>query len=449
MNKVLILSYYFPPAGGSAVQRVLKFVKYLPKYGWQPVVLTAREKDYVLRDDSLLAEVPETVKIVRTPAPDLYSRYNKMTKSGESQAADLSALSPGGSGEHGIHKLALAIRSAFFIPDARIGWLPFAVGKAIQIIRREKIKVVFATSPPFTTALAGGLVGSIMKIPWISDYRDPWTQAYFYFPRPPISQNFETFLERICLRKADRIVSINQRILNNLEAKYGKQPGSKKIVLPNGFDPEDFNDLKPLRESCFTITYTGTQNGRMHAGQFLKAIKQLGEKHPDFKKNIRLNFIGRIGPDVMHRFNDIGYSGNLHFIDHLPHRECLRYTSGADLLLLLLPEIGGDVVMTGKLFEYLRSGNPVLCLAEHGEAAEIIRRANAGFTVPNNDVDAIQKTIWSCYLKWKKGRRLLSKPPRKEVVDTYNREEVTKKLAGLFQQTASIPAIQKNRSASP
>ena len=202
-KKVLFLSYYFPPAGGSAVQRCLKFTKYLPEYGWQPHVLTARVQDVFVRDDSLMHQIPEQVKVVRTPAPDLYGIYSGRGK----RAVDLGAISTSKAGKGSwIQRLALWVRRTLFIPDARIGWLPFAFFRGLEIIRKEKIDIIFATSPPFTTALIGNLLSTFTGIPWISDYRDPWTQAYFYFKRPLISQWIENTWERKCLFHAKKVI---------------------------------------------------------------------------------------------------------------------------------------------------------------------------------------------------------------------------------------------------
>jgi glycosyltransferase involved in cell wall biosynthesis len=247
------------------------------------------------------------------------------------------------------------------------------------------------------------------------------------------------------LKNASRIVSINRRILDRLKDKYGYWPGEKEIVLSNGFDPADFINLKPFTQRFFTVTYTGTQNGRMHAGVFLEAVKQLTKEHTDFSKNIRINFIGRMGTDVLEILNKAGLSGNIQLMGHLPHHECLRYTLGADLLLLLIPESSGsDVIMTGKLFEYLRSGIPILCLSNRGEAAEIIERARAGFTVPGNEIESIKKIVWNCYFNWKKGKKLLPHHPKKEEIDKYNRFEITRQLSRVLKSTVNPSSASVN-----
>lgn len=440
MKKVLIVSYYFPPAGGSAVQRVLKFVKYLPSFGWQPVVLTAGEKSYVLRDDSLMDEIPAGVKVYRVPAPDPYGWYGRGGQDADAGPADLSAIAVG-EGQRGslLNRLGLIVRSLFFIPDARIGWLPFALWKGRQIIRREKIGVIFVTSPPFTAALVGGLLSWFTRLPWVSDYRDPWTQAYFYFPRPRIPRSFEAFLERRLLESADRLISINGRILDGLRNAYGSRLDGKEIVIPNGYDPEDFEGLEPVKDDFFSIAYTGTLNTKMKPSYFLEAVAQLAAQSPDFMNRVRLDFIGRMSADAAVLFDDRRLRGTVRLTPHLSHKACLRRTVGADLLLLLIPDWPGNaLIVTGKLFEYLRSGRPVLCLSDCGEAADIVQDAGAGFTVPAKDIDSIKAVVWVCYERWKRGESLLKEPIRRDRIQEYDRRRTCERLASVLDEVEGM-----------
>ena len=168
-----------------------------PRNGWQPVVLTARESDHALMDDTLCPDIPDRIKLIRAAAPDLYRQYTRFNKSGDTAASDLSAIAVHEKSKGSlIQKLSLWIRNAFFIPDARAGWLPFAVARGLKAIQAENIDLIFTTSPPFTTVLIGLLLKKITGLPWVSDYRDPWTQSYYYFKRPFLSARWEEYLER-------------------------------------------------------------------------------------------------------------------------------------------------------------------------------------------------------------------------------------------------------------
>jgi len=434
MKKVLFITYYFPPAGGSAVQRILKFAKYLPDSDWLPVVLTAQEDDYVLKDESLSSEIPENVNVYRIPAPDLYRWYENIGKKRSEAPADLSAIAISkGRQESALQRLALFARSLLFVPDARIAWLPQALRMGMKIVRRERVDAILTSSPPFTTALIGGLLARFTGLPWISDYRDPWTQAYFYFRRPQPSRWIEETLERRLLGRATRVVSINDRINDGLRRKYGFPKDDKWVIIPNGYDPEDFEDIQPIADKHFTITYTGTLHAKMHPSPLLEAVKQLIREHRDLADKIRLNFIGRIGQDVAPMFQEPSIAEYIRWIPHLSHGECLRYVTGANLLLLLIPNTPGhELIMTGKLFEYLRSGRPILCLAETGEAAEIIRDASAGFTVPFDDIEQIKNTVWEAFQRWKHGTSILKQPIRREKIKKYDRREHAKILGQIL-----------------
>lgn len=430
-KKVLFLSYYFPPAGGSAVQRCLKFAKYLPEYGWEPHVLTARAKDIFLRDDSLMDQIPSRVKVYRTPAPDLYGIYS----GGGKRAVDLGAISTSKAGKGSwIQKLALWIRRSFFIPDARIGWLPFAFFKGLQIIRKEKIDIIFATSPPFTTALIGHLLSTFSSIPWVSDYRDPWTQAYFYFKRPVLSQWIENKLEKKCLFHANKVISINRIILEGLAKKFSFNNESQWAIIPNGFDPEDFEDITPVKSDKFTITYTGTLNAKMHPLQLLRAVKAFSSENENFKKNICLKFIGRMGSDEKAMFAHYLESYQYQIIGHLPHREALKHTAGSTLLLLLIPETEHpELIVTGKIFEYMRSGRPILGLIpENGEAARIIRETRTGMIVPPENNELLKTNLKKNYALWKSGSDLFEEVRNEEAIQTYSRQTATGILASIF-----------------
>ena len=434
MKKVLVVSYYFPPAGGSAVQRVLKFVKYLPENGWEPVVLTAREGNYPLRDDSLSAEIPDHVRIFRTPAPDLYRMYGLMGKT-LTPEVELSALGDRDTGKTPAKKFALWIRSAFFIPDARVGWLPFALWKGLRLIRKENIDVIFTTSPPFTTALVGGLLSLFSKRPWVSDYRDPWTQAYFYFPRPGVSKLFEEFLERRLLRKADRIISINEKIVLRLKDKYRMPESDKWVVIPNGYDPEDFERLSPSENDVYTVLYAGTVHATMHPGPVLEAMAGLLARNPDLKGRMRLDVIGRVSPDTLGLFANPDFRSLVRLVPHMPHRQCLQAMVNADLLLLLIPDTPcNELIVTGKIFEYLRSGRPVLCLSEQGDAADIVRRTGSGFVVRPSDIEAIASILRQGLRRRKAGKPMLSEPPDFRRVEEFDRRQNTRILATILDE---------------
>ena len=438
MKHVLFLSYYFPPAGGSAVQRILKFVKYLPEYGWMPFVVTTESEKIILKDESLIKDIPENIKIIRTSSPDLYNFYSRFTGKAKTSDADLSALAAGSKETSLLSKAAVFIRAAFFIPDARVGWLPYVLRESLKIIRKNRIHVIFASAPPFTTLLAGAFLSKLTGIPFIADYRDPWTGAYFYFQRPLISTMFEKFLEKRCILTANRIIAINQPIAEIIKdvSRRGESLSEKIRIIPNGFDPADFEDIDPVIENGkFTVVYTGTQHARMNSVKFIRSIEKAVRSEPEIGKYLLIKFIGRTSQDVRGKIHNSKIRRNIKFIEHIPHRECLNHAAGADLLLLLIPETpGNELIVTGKLFEYLRSGMPILCLAHRGDAADIIRKANAGYTIAPDNIDEQVSFIVKSFNRFKNKKPLIEGKRDQAYIQGFSRKRSTQKLADIFNE---------------
>ena len=316
-----------------------------------------------------------------------------------------------------------------------------------KIARRENIQAIFATSPPFTSALVGGVLGRMTGLPWISDYRDPWTQAYFYFKRPGLSRFIEERLEASLVRGADCIVSVTRRILEGLDQKYGYTSGGRASVIPNGYDPADFEGLSPVRDNRFTITYTGTLHAQMSPAPLLEAIESLSKDNERFRRDIRIRFIGRMGNDIQGLISGSAVKESVEHIPHMSHEKCLRNMLGADLLLLLIPQYpGNELHMSGKIFEYLRTGNPVLCLSTRGDAADVIRDTRSGFTVDYGDVQGIREVIRTCYEKWGSGQSCHREKPVKERIEQYDRRLAARKLASLLDSVAAPEGSEKDRT---
>ncbi len=412
------------------MQRALKFVKYLPRFDWEPVVLTADPSGYALRDESLLAELPGQLLIRRTPAPDPYALFSRLSRQ-DKQHVELASLGMGRS-ESSFKRLAAALRGTLFIPDARAGWFPFARRAGMDLIKKYQPDVLFSTAPPFTAALVGSALHRRSGIPWVSDYRDPWTDAYFYLKRPRISQLIENRLEKKMLRQASCVLAVNRHILDDLTAKYRFPLPGRRAVIPNGYDPEDFTQISPVVNTRFTIVYTGTINSKMHPGPLLDLLPHLAKKNHGLADAIRFRCIGRIDPDIRHLFERPEIAAQVELIPHLPRRECLRHTAGADVLLLLVPDYENNrLITTNKIFEYMQSGKPVLCLSENSEAAEIVRRTGIGLAVHPEKTGVILDWLTD-QIRFRKSRGF--NVQHNDLVKQYSRKEQTRQLAALFNR---------------
>ncbi|MEG0795099.1 MAG: glycosyltransferase family 4 protein [Odoribacter sp.] len=372
-KKILILTYYWPPAGGPGVQRWLKFAKYLPESGYQPIILTVDplQAEYPLQDESLQTDVSKDLPVFRTNCSGLYEWYKKFTKS-------KTAPYSGFANEHKPNlkqKIARFIRGNFFLPDARRGWNYHAYSKAIELIREYHIQTIITTGPPMSTHLIGLKLQKTAKINWIADFRDPWTDIYYYHEMYPtwLAQQIDAKYERQVLIKADSIITVSPFIKEQLASKSLSISKNKIKIIPNGYDESDFlNEIE--KENIFTVTYTGTIAASYTMDAFLMAVKQLSAEIP-----LKIKFIGKISPAIAEKIKD-SIPNNIELIDSVPHQKSVEYLKKASVLLLIIPNITGNKGnLTGKLFEYIGSRVPILCIGPtQGDAATIIDECQAG-----------------------------------------------------------------------
>ena len=388
MKKVLIISYYWPPSGGSGVQRWLKFVKYFREFGIEPIVLTIDPAfaTFPNHDYSLSKEIPEGIEIHTTQASSPFELYKKVRKKDAPQA--------GFSGEKktGLADKAMRfIRGNFFIPDARIGWNKFALEKARTIIRENNIESIVTTSPPHSTQLIGLELKRMFNLYWLADLRDPWTEIYYNQElfRTSFAKKKDYNLEQLCLKNADKIVVVSEDIKRHFGANR-KEILDKIHVIPNGFDEADFLKVKSeelrvksevesgkLRDeslTCKVISYVGNLGEQYPVQGFLEAFSEIVKKDSDWK----LNFVGNCHNGVKTLVEKLNLSKSVVFIPYVNHSEAIDFMIKARILLLIIPEIENNKgILTGKLFEYLATGNPILNIGPKDGDAAIILKENA------------------------------------------------------------------------
>jgi len=278
MKRVLILTYYWPPSGGPGVQRWLKFVKYLPHFGYEPIVLTVdpQKATYPVLDKSLLIEIPENLRIYHTSTREPYGLYKKLFR--KKQVPYSGFANETGNGP--INAVSRFIRGNLFVPDARIGWNRYAISRAIELIEKCQIETFITTSPPHSTQLAGVEIKNIFpQIRWIADLRDPWTDIYYYdkMLHLPWVKKKDLRYEKKVLEKADVIITVSDFLQNLFTEKFNDVAAKDKIkVITNGFDPDDFKDIKSVRNTdSFTVTYVGTIADNYNLNGFIKAWNML------------------------------------------------------------------------------------------------------------------------------------------------------------------------------
>ncbi|MFM7637351.1 MAG: glycosyltransferase family 4 protein [Crocinitomicaceae bacterium] len=434
MKKVLIITYYWPPSGGSGVQRWLKFVKYFRDFGIEPIVLTV-DPDFATFpnfDYTLQNEIPEEIEIHKTKAKSPFALYLKVRQKEVPKVGFSGEKKPGLT-----EKIMRFIRGNFFIPDARIGWNSFALDKAREIIITNNIEYVITTSPPHSTQMIGLALKNEFNVKWIADLRDPWTEIYYNkeLYRTRFAKKKDYRLEQACLQKADKIVVVSQEIKRHFGADR-TEILNKISVIPNGFDEDDFlkveseeltnkiemesGNLKSEFSTDKVISYVGNLGEQYPIKGFLEAFSEVLKK----ESNWRLQFVGNCHFGVKTIIEKLNISKSVTFIPYVNHIEAIEYMSKAKILLLIIPEIENNKgILTGKLFEYLATGNPIINIGpKDGDAATILSENAISSTVDSNESDKMVEFILNSHNKLDAIKRS----------DKFSRRNLTKEMAKLI-----------------
>jgi glycosyltransferase involved in cell wall biosynthesis len=397
----LFITYYFPPSGGPGVQRVLKFVKYLPEFGWEPVVLTVRQGAYPSRDPSLEGELGAGLRIYRTPSWDPFALYARWTGKRPDEAATVGFAST--KPPDWRERWARWIRANCFLPDARLGWVPFAIRAGRQILRQLPVRVLVTSGPPHSTHLIGRALHRRFHLPWVADFRDPWTGIDYYaeLPMSRWARRLDAALERAVLREASAVVTVGPSMARHLQERYSRF----YHVIPNGFDESDFPSpaADPEPGSAFRLLYVGTLNPARNPEILWEALRRLRAEGI----RLELELVGLIDGLVQERLAQLGLLGDLVRVRaYVPHEEAVRLMCGADGLLLLINRSpGAEGILTGKIYEYLASGRPVLGIGPpEGDAALVLRQSGAGVMVHWDDLEGLIDHLRAFYEAWRSGR---------------------------------------------
>lgn len=419
MKKVLIITYYWPPSGGAGVQRWLKFTKYLSSFGVKPIVLTVdpSRASYAQRDESLQKEVTDEVLVYTTKTVELYDLYRKLIGKGEIPYGGFSNQQE----ESFLQKMAKVVRGNFFIPDPRKGWNRFAYQKAVELIREHQIDTVITTSPPHSTQLIGLKLKKKLGICWVADLRDPWTDIYYYneLYRSSWAKKRDRAMELNVLQAADQIMTVSKALKRLFDEKLGGGAGSKLSVIPNGYDEEDFAVNVPVTDEKFVITYTGTISTAYDMDGLLKALQELDEQQ---QKNILFRLVGNMPPAIVDRIRRELPLIELDLVGYVDHARSVSYLLKSSIQLLIIPKIENNKgIVTGKFYEYLASGKPVLAIGPMGgDLEEVIRETGCGLLFEYSDSEGIKKML----IENLQGRFEISN----DRATKYSRRELTRKL---------------------
>lgn len=417
------------------MQRVLKFVKYLREFDVRPVVLTVENGDFPVRDESLLAEIPSDVKVYRTPIFEPYKLYRKLTGKPEGTPVDVNNIPKPGERRSFAEHFAEFVRSNFFIPDARIGWLPYAVSLGRTITQQEHIDCLYSSSPPYTCALIARSLKRTTRLPWIAGFRDPWTGFLSTPVRYGIAKKLDAALERSVYAECDRMEVAWQGIAKDFQKKYPDIDPSKVVHIENGFDDADIPQLTFPRNEKFTVCYTGSMYGKRSPERFLAAVKSLVEQGKVAVGKIELRFIGRFGANILPLFEEPVLKPAIVVKPYMPHSESVRELLRSDALLLVVDESeDSPEIVPGKVYEYLGTQRPIIALAPEGAIATLIRETNAGTVAHFRSQPEIEQAFLRYYERFWAHEPLWEGNPA--AIRKYTRREAAKKLAELvFQLT--------------
>lgn len=402
------------------MQRVLKWVKYLPQYGIEPVVLTVKNGAYPNLDPTLSADFPTDLNVIRTVSIDPFSIYARLTGQDRDRLVEQSTDDVQSAG-----RFAQWVRGNILLPDARVGWVPFASLRGLGI---RKVDAVLTSGPPHSVHLTGCFLKTMKRVPWVADFRDPWTDIHYYsrMERSKLAESFDRFMEKRVLKRANRVVTVSPSWARLLSERSEQQVG----VIPNGFDESDFRNLEsPERSEKFRVVHVGSLYSARNPDAFWEAIRRFREETGE---NVYFQGVGRIGQDV--KASAFASGAETEWVPYTSHSEAIRHMSQADLLLLSTETQENEAGhITGKIYEYLATGRPILAVGTpNGDADLLLQSTSGGALFGRDDVEGILTFLMKQWSAWKEGNSSAGASHR--AIAPYSRERQAEKLADLVKQ---------------
>ncbi|MCO4806388.1 MAG: glycosyltransferase [Flavobacteriales bacterium] len=429
MKRIMIVSYYWPPFGGTGVHRILKMCRYLSEQGHEIVVLTTKTAFSHVVDERLLDEVPEGVTVYRTNILEPTSFIKSSLKTSKSKVTtdvfqkDVTGFKA---------RLAKWVRLNIFVPDAKIGWYPFAVREGKRIIKKHKPDVILSTSPPPTTSLVAMKLARWSGIKWLADFRDPWTEIFYFdtAKRLGYSDRINRRMEKNVLETCDHLTAVNDGFFPHLDLK------SKTTILPNGFDNAELGkDVAGLgdKNEGFSIRYMGTMRVNDFVPVFFDLMNELIAENPELKDALRLEFYGSVAEEISSYYSRTPVEKNIRTFDYVPREEVSNLLLTASVQLLIIGKSRmQDQIFTTKLFEYIRTGKPVLGLGSAtGSAAKVLEQTGCGTMYNHEDKPGMKKFILSAFNAWKSNSQMQTIDW--DEVEKYNFKALAKQMSQIIE----------------
>ncbi len=416
MRRVLFLSYNFPPMGGGGVQRTVKFIKYLPNFGWEAVVIAAEDKTYWARDETLLDDIHKStiIKRYRPLSPRFfYSVLEKLIS----------------------REFSKKVMENVFIPDSRIIWAISAFFYGLWAIKKHGIKLIYSTSPPHSVHLAALLLKKITGLQWVSDFRDPWTINYHHNPRNSLVKWFHVQMESKVFKNADRVICITEEVRGKYCDDLDIDP-ERLVTIYNGYDPDDFVGIEVSENNSkkVVIAHSGSLYSNIYPKIFFLALARCLRDNPSLRERLVVKFLGIMDSEIIAEIKD-SLEDNAVFLGYLNHQNATVEIVSSDCNLITIPfnnKLSYNV--PGKLFEYMATGRPILAVVPPGEVANLVKLTKTGIVICENDPEKLSDKIREAVFEIEKMKREGTFSPDVEVIKQFERRNETKKLCGLFDE---------------
>ncbi|MEL7147364.1 MAG: hypothetical protein AAFO69_13405, partial [Bacteroidota bacterium] len=429
MKKVLLISYYWPPAGGVSVLRTLKIAKYLREFGWEPVVFTTSNASFPYIDKGNLKDVPDGITVIKRPILEPFEVFKKLTGRKKEERLD-NILQVRSENTNLVESLGIWVRANFFIPDARSLWIGPSVRYLKQYLKDHPVDAIFSDGPPHTNTVIANKISQHFKLPWLADFQDPWTQADYYemFPIGALAHRIHQKQESRVFEEANKITIASPSWAKDLEAI-----GAKNVdVIYYGYDEADFSSPPPPRYGKITITHAGLLGIDRFPRQFFEALKGLMVENPDLPDRLEVKLVGQVDWSIKEDIENLGLQAVCTFQDFIPRQEVIKMNRSVHLLLLPL-NIAKNTKgrLPGKLYEYLRSNTPVLAFGPpDSDAAKILDATGCGVTINYEDQNEAKRLLTQLL----QTKTLADYQPSQQSIAVFSNQQQTKKVAMYLDQ---------------
>lgn len=426
MKKVLIITYYWPPSGGGGVQRWLKFAKYLRNFGWDPVIYTPENPEIPVEDQSLLKDIPEGLTVIKKPISEPYRWYKRLTGKSKDQKIQTAFLTETASKHRLLENLSVWVRGNLFIPDARRSWIRPSIKFLHKYLINNDIEAVITTGPPHSMHLIGYALKRKLSIKWLADFRDPWTNIDYYqqLKLTKIADRLHHHLEKKVLIKADAVTVVSPGMIKDFTEKAKRA----YHFIPNGYDAEDVKTEPGNHKSGkFTLSHIGSLTKTRNPENLWEALTMLVAENKELANDLELRNIGKIDFEALTSVKNAGLDKYMKTIKYLPHEKVLEEQKSASLLLLLINNTpNANLILTGKIFEYLASKTPIVCIGPvNGDAAQVIHKNKCGEVFDFGEVNQLKEHLLEAYMKFKEDT-LMAECSN---IEDFERKNLTEKLA--------------------